>query len=177
VLGCRRTPMFRLRIAAIALGVLALGLAGCSSTPTSSASNSGGQPSAPTQAPTSTPNPLILAPAITPSSVGICSQQMSFGADGNASPIVCSNGAINVVAWTYFEVNAPALFAAGADASEGQVAGFVQQLQGPIPSNESGYCLAAAYYGGPLPSTSIRPARSCPPNRARPTSSTGRDAG
>lgn len=147
MLGCRRTRMFWLRIAAVALGVLALGLAGCASTPTNSASNSGGQPSAPTQTPTSTPNPLILAPATTPSSVGICSQQMSYGADGNASPIVCSNGAINVVAWNSLEPNAPALFAAGADASEGQVQNLVSRLNGPIPSNESEYCLVQAYYG------------------------------
>ncbi|MHB1894249.1 MAG: hypothetical protein ACYCTZ_12280 [Candidatus Dormibacteria bacterium] len=79
--------------------------------------------------------------------MGICSQQLSFGADGNANPIVCSNGAINVLAWTYLEQNAPALFAAGADATEGQVQTLVSQLSGPIPSNESEYCVVKAYYG------------------------------
>lgn len=135
--------------AVLGVGVIAL-LAGCGATAPGSGGNSGGsgnQASTPTQAPTTTPNPLILAPATTPSTVGICSQQMSFGADGNASPIVCSNGAINVVAWNYLEPNAPALFAAGADASEGQVQNLVSQLTGPIPSNESEYCLVQAYYG------------------------------
>lgn len=127
----------RLAIPAFAL---ALALAGCASTVVTTPKP------APTSTTSPTPNSLILAPATVPSAVGICSQQMSFGADGNASPIICSNGAVNVLAWNYLWLNAPALFAAGPDATQVQVAALVAQLQGPTPSNESEFCLAAAYY-------------------------------
>jgi hypothetical protein len=91
---------------------------------------------------------------------------MSYGADGNASPIICSNGAINVVAWDYLKPNAPALFAAGADASEAQVSTLVSKLVGPLPSSESEFCLVSAYYGWQFainldPATQAIPNASC----------------
>jgi len=131
---------------------LAAAVVGCSSTPTtstpSSASNQApSQQSTPT--PTPTPNPLILPPATTPSSVGVCTQQMEFGADGNASPILCSDGAVNTLAWTYFGRMYPSVFAIGAYATAAQVQQTVTQMEahGTIPTEESAYCLAKAYYG------------------------------
>jgi len=97
--------------------------------------------------PTPTPNPLILAPATTPSSVGICTQQMSFGVDGNANPILCSDGAVNTIAWSYFDQMYPDILALGAYATEAQVQQAVGQMAPPIPDEEGAYCLAKAYYG------------------------------
>jgi hypothetical protein len=75
---------------------------------------------------------------------------MSFGADGNSSPILCSDGAVNTLAWTYFEQTYPGIFAIGAYATESQVSQAVSQMEaggGTIPTEESAYCLAKAYFG------------------------------
>lgn len=134
------------------LGALGILVVGCGSSPTAAP-----QTTTPTQVPTqqgtptptSTPNPLILAPATTPSSVGVCTQQMSFGADGNANPILCSDGAVNTLAWTYFNQQYPGIFAIGAYATASQVQQAVTAMEsnGTIPTEESAYCLAKAYFG------------------------------
>jgi len=125
----------------------------------SSTSEAGYQTSPPAQAPTQqststptpSPNPLVLAPATTPSAVGVCTQQMQFGADGTAGPLLCSDGAINSLAWQYYSPLFPGIFAAGAYATQGQVQQAVAQMvtsnayTGPI--GEGAYCLAKAYYG------------------------------
>jgi hypothetical protein len=72
---------------------------------------------------------------------------MSFGVDGNANPIVCTDGAVNTVAWQYFDQMYPDIFALGEYATEGQVSQAVSQMVPPIPDEESAYCLAAAYFG------------------------------
>ncbi len=124
-------------------------ISGCAGSAPGSAAN--GQSSAPAQAPTATAtptsNPLILAPATTPSSVGVCTQQLSFGADGTVGPILCSDGAVNTLAWTYYDQMYPGIFAIGAYATQGQVAQAVTQMTGSIPTSEDAYCLAKAYYG------------------------------
>lgn len=134
------------------LGALGILVVGCGSTPTAAT-----QTTTPTQVPTQqgtptptpTPNPLILAPATTPSSVGVCTQQMSFGADGNANPILCSDGAVNTLAWTYFNQQYPGTFAIGAYATATQVQQAVMAMESneTIPTEESAYCLAKAYFG------------------------------
>ena len=132
------------------LASLGLLVVGCGST-TAVATQTTPPTQAPAQqsTPTPTPNPLILAPATTPSSVGICTQQMSFGADGNASPLLCSDGAVNTLAWTYFNQMYPGIFSIGAYATLSEIQQAVTQLEtgGPIPDQESAYCLAKAYYG------------------------------
>jgi hypothetical protein len=147
----RSLPLNRLRSWGLAVAIpLLTVLAGCSSAPATPLSPS---PSGPTPAQqttsTPTPNPLILVPATTPSAVGVCTQQMSFGADGNAGPILCSDGAVNSLAWTYFDQSYPGIFAIGAYATESQVAQAVSEMEtnGTIPTEESAYCLAKAYYG------------------------------
>ncbi len=133
----------------VSFGLLVVG---CGSTPAASGptpppTQAATQQSTPT--PTPTPNPLILAPATTPSAVGVCTQQMQFGADGTAGPILCSDGAVNTLAWTYFDQMYPDIFALGAYATEGQVAQAASQLvpNGTLPTAEDAYCLAKAYYG------------------------------
>ncbi|HUY09184.1 MAG TPA: hypothetical protein VMW80_07000 [Candidatus Dormibacteraeota bacterium] len=74
---------------------------------------------------------------------------MSFGADGNANPILCSDGAVNTLAWTYFDQAYPDIFAIGAYATASQVQQAVTAMEanGTIPTEESAYCLAKAYFG------------------------------
>ncbi len=80
--------------------------------------------------------------------VGVCTEQLSFGADGNADPIVCADGAINTVAWQYFLSESAGLLSAGEYATPPQIQGLEAAAQGwTEPIGESVYCLAAAYYG------------------------------
>jgi hypothetical protein len=102
---------------------------------------------APSPSPSPTVNPVVLNPATTPSVAGTCSEQLSFGADGNAGPIVCTNGAVNVLAWNYFTTSSAGLFAAGSNATPAQIQQLESSAQGWTgPIGQSVYCLAAAYY-------------------------------
>lgn len=145
--GLRRTTLWPVGL----LVCVAFVITGCGSLSTGSESRVNSQtivaPTTPTATPT--PNPLILAPATTPSAVGVCTQQMQFGADGNASPILCSDGAVNSLAWTYFDQQYPGIFAVGAYATLSQVQQAVMAMEsdGTIPTEESAYCLAKAYFG------------------------------
>lgn len=117
-------------------------------------------------APTAVNASAILPPATTPSAVGICTEQMQFGADGNASPILCANGAVNSVAWRYFQSMSPNVFALGEYATQSQVASAVSKMELPIPDAESAYCLAKAYYGWQFgisldPANRILPQNNC----------------
>jgi hypothetical protein len=147
-------------VAAGGLALLAVGfLAGCSSTPSSSSGNSGGggNPCATTSCgsnstPTSTPTavtPPVLLPAQVPPVVGDCSEQLEIGADGNASPVTCTNGDINVLAWNYFDGVDPTLLGLGPYATEQQVQDQLctDMQTSTIPIEESVYALAQAYYG------------------------------
>jgi hypothetical protein len=128
--------------------ILATGfaLSGC----TGPATHSGAQPtSTPTPTSASTPNSLTLAPASTPSKVGVCSETLTFGADGDASPELCANGAVNVLAWQYFDQPGySAILGLGANATPEQAqAALCAAPQDPLPWVLSTYELAYAYYG------------------------------
>ena len=117
-----------IRFLVVLLGSLGLLVVGCSSIP--APANPTSPPSqAPTQQSTPTPNSLILAPATTPSAVGVCTQQMQFGADGTAGPLLCSDGAVNSLAWQYYSPLFPGFFATGAYATQGQVQEAVTKMR------------------------------------------------
>ncbi len=90
-----------------------------------------------------------LAPATVPPAVGLCSEQLSYGADGNASPLFCANGQLNVLAWKYFAALHPRVMALGPNAAPGDVEAAValdiKNSTGPIEC--SAYQLASVYYG------------------------------
>jgi hypothetical protein len=69
----------------------------------------------------SAPSGIILAPADVPPRVGLCSQQLLIGADGNAGPISCSNGELNQLAWQYLAKSNLNVMALGSDALPDQV--------------------------------------------------------
>lgn len=91
----------------------------------------------------------VLPPASVPPVVGICSAQLSYGADGNASPLFCSNGEINRLAWEYFAKGNPRVMALGPNASDSDVESAVSSdivgSTGPIEC--SAFQLAYVYYG------------------------------
>jgi hypothetical protein len=94
--------------------------------------------------------PTVLSPAPGPPAVGLCSQQLSIGPGGDASPLFCSNGSINRLAWEYFANAHLSVIGLGIFASDTDVASAIaQDMRGGStgPMECSAYRLAAAYYG------------------------------
>ena len=91
----------------------------------------------------------VLRPATVPPAVGLCTQQLSYAADGNASPLFCPSGEINRLAWKYFADLNLLVMALGPNAKssdvEAAVASDLNGSTGPIEC--SAYQLAAVYYG------------------------------
>lgn len=125
----------------VGLGLSLCG-AGCSVAPSGGSSpGTGSPPSRAASAP--------LLPAREPPAVGECSVQLEFDGDGNASPLICHNGSINILAWNYFATIDSPLLGLGRDASEQRVE---TQLcadldHSTVPIERSAYTLARAYYG------------------------------
>lgn len=90
----------------------------------------------------------ILAPATTPPVVDECSLSILTTADGNAKPLFCPDGGINVLAWNFYvgEGFSP-LLGLGPSASEATVIQTMCTDYQGIPRGESAASLAAAYYG------------------------------
>jgi hypothetical protein len=93
----------------------------------------------------------ILAPANVPPDVGLCSQQLLIGADGNAGPISCSNGDLNQLAWQYFAKANLNVMALGSDVLPDQVlramCSDVQSGGSTRVIEISAYNISALYYG------------------------------
>jgi hypothetical protein len=105
----------------------------------------GGQPS------DSVPAGIILSPADVPPRVGLCSQQLEIGADGNAGPISCSNGKLNELAWQYLAKNNLNVMALGYDVLPDQVLrAMCSDVQSGGSTNVlevSAYNISVLYYG------------------------------
>lgn len=69
--------------------------------------------------------------------------------DGNASPVLCPGGGINVLAWNYFEKNKPRVMALSSTATVQQVeAAMCSDLAtSTVPIETSAGELAFLYYG------------------------------
>lgn len=117
-----------------------------------------------------TANPEVLPPAPGPPVVGLCSEPLTYGADGSASPLFCSNGDINRLAWKYFAGAHLSVMGLGIFASDTEVAAAIgSDMSGSATGLRecSAYRLAAAYYGwnfGVDPTTGALPG-GCPPGR------------
>ena len=81
----------------------------------------------------------------------LCSKTIATTADGNATPLFCSDGAVNVQAWAYYADISQSILGLGLNPAPGQpVAAMCDDLahNGATPAEEAnGYRLAAAYYG------------------------------
>jgi serine/threonine protein kinase len=98
--------------------------------------------------PTQNSSRATLAPAFSPPSVDECQQQLTFGADGTASPVKCANGDVNVVAWRYYARVAGHILAAGAFANPAQaIQAMCKDTNSTIPIEQMAYQLAQTYYG------------------------------
>ncbi|HEY6469889.1 MAG TPA: hypothetical protein VI434_08980 [Candidatus Dormibacteraeota bacterium] len=83
------------------------------------------------------------------SGVSECSLTLEVGMDGNASPVFCADGGINVLAWNYFEKLKPRVMTLGPSATVQQVeAAMCSDLNtSTIPIETSAGELAFRYYG------------------------------
>ena len=139
--------------------VLALVAGGCSSTPTASATptpSSSPAVASSSPAPSSvngeTPVPQqILAPAPDLPVANLCSAQLTTTADGNASPLLCSSGAVNVQAWRFYASVSASVLGIGLNPTQGQVENAmcddIAHNHASRPEEVNGYKLAATYYG------------------------------
>jgi hypothetical protein len=70
---------------------------------------------------------------------------------GTARPLLCTNGALNVLAWEAFAAEAPGVMAAGHAASfqsvQGALCNDVNFTHAAVLDELSAYELSAAYYG------------------------------
>jgi len=93
----------------------------------------------------------VLPPATDPPVGQLCSKPIATTSDGNATPLFCSNGAVNVLAWAYYGAVSASILSLGLNPSSGQPrAAMCDDLahNGAKQTQEvSAYRLAAAYYG------------------------------
>lgn len=105
----------------------------------------------------SQPATYILPPASVPPKINECQQHLTYAANGNPSPIQCSNGALNVLAWNALAAQEPSVMKLGYQASQAQVQAAICKdanaadadssaiISAPLES--TAYHLAALYYG------------------------------
>ena len=96
-------------------------------------------------------NPYVaLSPATVPSKAPECSQQITYSASGVVSPLTCTNGDLNVLAWNSLATLEPSVMSLGYGASSSQVqAALCSDVHANIsnPIEEVSYQISALYYG------------------------------
>lgn len=108
--------------------------------------------------PSASPSPVgdplprrVLPPATVLPVADLCSAPVQKLQDGNAGPLFCRSGALNVEAWRYFAPSNPHVMALAHNATikEVQAAVCVDTGQGHMTSaqEDGAYALAAAYHG------------------------------
>ena len=113
-----------------------------------------------TTVPTTSPAGFaILAPTTVPPVSAECNLPVTESEDGNWSPLLCSDGGVNVPAWGRYAhlITAP-LFVLGRNATESAVIATMCQADtegnATLPEVQSAESLAGAYYGWPFQDTS-----------------------
>ena len=93
----------------------------------------------------------VLPPAQDPPVAMLCSKPITSAANGNATPLFCSNGSVNVLAWKFYADISASILGLGLNPNQGQPESAMCDditHNGANRSEEvSGYRLAAAYYG------------------------------
>lgn len=92
----------------------------------------------------------ILPPAPDLPVAALCSAPIITSADGNATPLLCHNGAVNVQAWSFYANVSASVLGLGLNPTAGQVQSaicddFIRN-HATKPEEASGYKLAATYY-------------------------------
>jgi len=95
-------------------------------------------------------SPEVLPPAPGPPVGGLCSAQLTHLPDGSVSPLVCSNGDVNRLAWSYFAAKNLSVMGLGIFAADTDVATAIRQDLSSHASDAvecAAYQLASVYYG------------------------------
>lgn len=91
----------------------------------------------------------VLPPATVLPLIDLCSSPVQVFQDGNAGPLFCSSGALNVLAWRFFAQLNPVVMSLGPSATLADVEGALCAGAGgeniTLPQEDSAYSLAAAY--------------------------------
>jgi hypothetical protein len=139
--------------------LLALGCACGSSQPTAQASPSPSASSSASATADTSPSasdevPVdsqVLAPATDRPNGSLCSAALQTTADGNATPLLCRTGAVNVRAWKFYASISASVLGLGLNPTQGQVESAIcddlTHNHATRPEEASGYKLATAYYG------------------------------
>ena len=133
-------------------------VAGCGTSSTATASPETSASPSPT--PSAAPTPLgdetpvdkqVLAPATDPPVANLCSAQVTATADGNATPLLCHSGALNVQAWRFYATVSASILGLGLNPTEGQAESAIcddlKHNHATTSEETSGYKLASTYYG------------------------------
>ncbi|HKW58770.1 MAG TPA: hypothetical protein VJR46_03350 [Candidatus Dormibacteraeota bacterium] len=117
--------------------------------------------------PTTSPSPEVPRPAATPEGTpvekqvlppatdfpvaNLCSTPLHYTADGNATPLFCRGGEVNVLAWKFYANVSPSILGLGLNPTAGQVQAALcddfNRSHATKVAEESGYAMATAYYG------------------------------
>jgi hypothetical protein len=93
----------------------------------------------------------VLPPATDPPVAMLCSKAVVAAADGNASPLFCTSGALNVNAWAFYSDISQSILSLGLNPNEGQPQSAMCDdiaHNGATKAKEvTAYRLAKAYYG------------------------------
>lgn len=99
----------------------------------------------------------VLKPATVPPKVAECSQTLSYDSNGDPSPIQCSNGDLNSLAWNAMAALEPKVMALGyaptpqqvktAVCTDGNAANADSTPAISAPIETTAYNLASLYYG------------------------------
>ena len=93
----------------------------------------------------------VLPPATDPPVAQLCSKPITTTSDGNAGPLLCSNGAVNVLAWAFYGSVSSSILSLGLNPSNGQPqAAMCDDIahNGAKRAQEvDAYRLASLYYG------------------------------
>ncbi len=93
----------------------------------------------------------VLSPATVMPAGDLCTSPVRELQDGNAWPLFCAQGEVNVAAWNYFNQLQPGLMSLGPGADlnkiEPVMCADIGQRHITLPEEESVYSLSWQYYG------------------------------
>ena len=99
----------------------------------------------------------VLTPATVPSKTPECSQELIYASNGNPSPISCSNGYLNILAWSALSALELKVMTLGYSATPSQVQSALcvdanaadadSKASASNAIEESAYQISAIYYG------------------------------
>jgi hypothetical protein len=149
----------RVSLSALAVVGAPVLMAGCGSSPSAAPTTTTTSTSTTTTTTTPNLNLAVLAPASVPPLVNECRQKLTYSADGNASPLTCTSGGLNVLAWRFYASVGTAVMSLGRGAALHRIYSSmctdnsVDHATGP--EEQAAATLASEYYGwGVVPQVS-----------------------